>query len=139
MEVEKEIVERLRHPAAVVALLYILSNLVFWGWLADIEAMPILGEIFACACTGGVNAVVIVLLSGCREFRSVAGGALLLLSALLLLAFVPLWYELERVLPTDAQAALAFPFWGGAACVVHAALSLLMLLPILLRHFRKAG
>ncbi|MBR5887059.1 MAG: hypothetical protein IKZ07_02510 [Akkermansia sp.] len=35
------------HPAAVVAILYTLTNVVYWGWLSESGIMPVIGEIFA--------------------------------------------------------------------------------------------
>lgn len=113
----------MRHPAAVVAMLYTLANVVYWGCLSDSGIMPIVGEIFALLFTGGVNAALIVLFCCCPEFRTRVGGTLLTLSALGLFAFLPLCIEINRVLPTDAQAGLAFVFWGGAATVAHAVLT----------------
>ena len=116
------------HPAAITAVLYILTNIVYWGWISGCEAVPIIGEIFALVCTGGLNAGLLVLLCSCPEFRSFVGGSLLTLAALLLFAFLPLCIEINRVLPTDAQAPLAFIFWGGAAAAAHALLVGLMVL-----------
>ncbi len=111
------------HPAAVVAILYTLTNVVYWGWLSESGIMPVIGEIFALFFTGGVNAALIVLCSCCPEFRTWGGGTLLTLLALGLFAFLPLCIEINRVLPTDAQAGLAMVFWGGAATVAYAVLT----------------
>ena len=113
----------MRHPAAVVAILYTLANVVYWGRLSDSGIMPIIGEMFALFFTGGVNAALIVLCCCCPEFRTRGGGTLLTLLALGLFAFLPLCIEINRVLPTDAQAGLAMVFWGGAATVAYAALT----------------
>lgn len=37
----------LRPPSALPALLYSPANVVYWGWLADCGAMPIIRELFA--------------------------------------------------------------------------------------------
>ena len=111
------------HPAAVVAILYTLTNVVYWGWLSESGIMPVIGEIFALFFTGGVNAALIVLCSCCPEFRTWGGGTLLILLALGLFAFLPLCIKINRVLPTDAQAGLAMVFWGGAATVAYAVLT----------------
>lgn len=125
----------LQHPAAIAAILYTLTNIVYWGWISGSEGVPILGEIYALIHTGGVNAALIVLLSCRPVFRSPLGGTLLTLAAMLLFAFLPLCVEINRVLPTDAQAALAFVFWGGAASLAHAFLvGLLVLLSLFFRH-----
>ncbi len=113
----------MKHPATIAAILYVLTNLVYWSWLSDSGIMPVIGEIFALFFTGGVNATLIVLCSCCPEFRTWGGGTLLTLLALGLFAFLPLCIEINRVLPTDAQAGLAMVFWGGAATVAYAALT----------------
>lgn len=113
----------MKHPATIVAILYVLTNLVYWGWLSDSGIMPIIGEIFALFFTGGINAALIVLCSCCSEFRTWAGGTLLTLLALGLFGFLPLCIEINRVLPTDAQGGLSMVFWGGAATVAYAALT----------------
>jgi hypothetical protein len=113
----------MKHPATIVAILYVLTNLVYWGCLSDSGIMPVIGEMFALFFTGGVNAALIVLCSCCPEFRTWGGGTLLTLLALGLFAFLPLCIEINRVLPTDAQAGLAMVFWGGAATVAYAALT----------------
>ena len=127
----------LKHPATIVAILYVLTNLVYWGWLSDSGIMPIIGEIIALLCTGGVNAVLIALFSACPEFRTKSGGTLLVLAALLLFAFLPLCVAINRVLPTDAQAALAFVFWGGAATVAHALLTIVIAVPVRLFSHKR--
>lgn len=113
----------MKHPATIVAILYSLANLVYWGCLSDSGIMPIIGEMFALLFTGGVNAALIVLCCCCPEFRTWGGGTLLTLLGLGLFAFLPLCIEINRVLPTDAQAGLAMVFWGGAATVAYAALT----------------
>ena len=113
----------MKHPATIVAILYVLTNLVYWGCLSDSGIMPIIGEMFALLFTGGVNAALIVLCCCCPEFRTWGGGTLLTLLGLGLFAFLPLCIEINRVLPTDAQAGLAMVFWGGAATVAYASLT----------------
>lgn len=119
------------HPAAIVALSYILVNLIMWNLLAPELSLFAAG--IACVFTGSGNALLIVALCYCADFRTVLGCVLLTITSLLLFAFVPVSMEIDRVLPTDAQAALAFPFWGGVSCGVHALLSVLLLMPVLFR------
>lgn len=110
----------LKHPAGVVAVIYLVTCLSIW---ADGVGT---GAWFGVLFTGGVNAVLIILASGCREGRTLPMGAALTLCALLLFAFIPLIFRLIEQLPTDAQAAVAIPFCGGAACALHLAVSLVL-------------
>lgn len=110
----------LKHPAGVVAVVYLVTCLAIW---ADGIGT---GAWFGALCTGGVNAVLIILASACREGRTLPMGTALTLCALLLFAFIPLIHRLIEQLPTDAQAAVAIPFCGGAACGLHLAVSLVL-------------
>lgn len=110
----------LRHPAGLVSLFYLVVCLSIW---ADGVGT---GAWLGALCTGGVNAVLIGLASACREGRTLPMGAALTLCALLLFTFIPLIFRLIEQLPTDAQAAVAIPFCGGAACALHLMVSLVL-------------
>lgn len=110
----------LRCPAAWLPLAYILGNFILWE--SEAGGMPVVGSIFASVLTGSANAVLLVVCALAWRGNKAMQVAVALCS-LLLVAFVPLSFEMMRQLPTDAQAALVVPFWGAPACILHLLLS----------------
>lgn len=115
----------MRHPASAIAVIYLVVCLAIWAdncWASS----GMVGVMFGMLCTGGVNALLIVLASACRDVRTLPMGAALTFCSLMLFAFLPLIFLLIKQLPTDAQAAVAIPFYGGAATVLHLMVSLVL-------------
>ena len=115
----------MRYPACAIAVIYLVVCLAIWAdncWASS----GMVGVMFGMLCTGGVNALLIVLASACRDVRTLPMGAALTFCSLMLFAFPPLIFLLIKQLPTDAQAAVAIPFYGGAATVLHLMVSLVL-------------
>lgn len=114
----------LQHPARVVALVYILLNLIFWSFVGG---GGVSGGAFASVFSGSINALLVLGMS----YTQVAGRApvreRLVFCAWLLFALFPVSLAIAAQLHTDAQAALAIIFVGGLASAVHLALSLLLI------------
>ena len=127
----------LRQPAAVVALLYVLTDVVLWSM--EEGFVPIAGVLFAGACTGCLNALLLAALSVAQQCQSWLMKSALLLCSLALFALVPVSLEIKEVLHNshDAQTPIVIPFYGGAMSVLHGVLSLLLIIPLMFREGRR--